>query len=912
MSPTVRDPPTRAILAQRNRRSAITKRTTRAAIENPILVDLSPYERLVRQTLGLIAYWRFNEQLDAVVATDATGSFDASLNGTFTLQSTGLLTTEANDGLTSVAPGVGEAGMSINVPGLPAFTGNDPFSFEGWIKPSISDSSFRRVLDQLGTGANGYALINASSVGFYFTRVIAGAQVHADTPLLSTGVTKHFVVTYDGTTIRIYLDGALSASATDARSMPANAETFRIGHFGTGLSGSGALYGVYDEFAVYNVALDAPTIADHYIVGSGLQPPPPPAAQVPETQRTGRTKYSKVALYAPLNESSGTTVAAQKRRLLFFEKDGYVNGEIEAGRPLDPDPNNWAGQLYQQAISPGTYFNIYSFSKPVYLAPHDVSHIKVTDTDGYLNQDNSPYKWGSGSLQPFNSGWRSADGEILESTYRDRHLIVVDPTTDKLWEYFHVIHSTSNPMHNYPNVQATHGGKADNLSSFSGTFPDPLGGSGTGISVLAGLIRMEEVQAGEIPHILAFATPRGTNFHVSPATRGDQPYTTGNRVPEGSIYQLDPALDVDAYCASTKASYLAKLMMRAAQKYGIVCMDGTGSSVTFFGEDQRDVVTGVQGGASWYPYLTSPDDHKACTGVAATNVITCNGHGFGNGVPVFFFNLTGGAGLSSSALTIPLDAPSYYTINSTTNTFQVSLTIGGAAVDFTTDISAGQVALVHQFWRLTRVQNFPWGNFDLLPAWDANAPHRTPNTWNDLTGVHSGAVTPGQPSLTLNTNSKSVLYAGGKTTFADDPMFDVGATCTIRALAKTTTVAAGEAIILHRDVYELKRSGSSLIGSVTIGAVVKSVTATSVFTANVMADVALTYDGSNVKLWKNGVQAGSSTAATGSVDTSAGDVVVGSLSDGTKAFAGQLQHVEVLQEALPVGRLLADYTAATT
>jgi hypothetical protein len=77
---------------------------------------------------------------------------------------------------------------------------------------------------------------------------------------------------------------------------------------------------------------------------------------------------------------------------------------------------------------------------------------------------------------------------------------------------------------------------------------------------------------------------------------------------------------------------------------------------------------------------------KAVTGVSATDIITSAGHGFLNGNQVVFSGLTGGAGLSAGT--------TYYVINATTNTFQVSTTWGGPAVDFTTDITAGNVQTV--------------------------------------------------------------------------------------------------------------------------------------------------------------------------------------------------------------------------
>lgn len=76
----------------------------------------------------------------------------------------------------------------------------------------------------------------------------------------------------------------------------------------------------------------------------------------------------------------------------------------------------------------------------------------------------------------------------------------------------------------------------------------------------------------------------------------------------------------------------------------------------------------------------------AITGVAATNVITSAAHGLLAGDPVIFPTLSGGAGLTAGTT-------KYYARDITTNTFTVSATRGGAAVDFTTDIASGTVRI---------------------------------------------------------------------------------------------------------------------------------------------------------------------------------------------------------------------------
>ena len=75
---------------------------------------------------------------------------------------------------------------------------------------------------------------------------------------------------------------------------------------------------------------------------------------------------------------------------------------------------------------------------------------------------------------------------------------------------------------------------------------------------------------------------------------------------------------------------------------------------------------------------------NSVTGTEATNTINDAGHTFVNNTPVIFSAITGGAGLS---VNIP-----YFVVGSVAGvSYQLSLTSGGAAINFTTDISAGTI-----------------------------------------------------------------------------------------------------------------------------------------------------------------------------------------------------------------------------
>lgn len=85
------------------------------------------------------------------------------------------------------------------------------------------------------------------------------------------------------------------------------------------------------------------------------------------------------------------------------------------------------------------------------------------------------------------------------------------------------------------------------------------------------------------------------------------------------------------------------------------------------------------------------------TGVATTNVITtAAAHGFAVGDRVRFPTLTGGTGLTAATQIYFIIAGSL-----TATTFKVSLTSGGAEVDFTSDITAGTVGKVINVYSTT-------------------------------------------------------------------------------------------------------------------------------------------------------------------------------------------------------------------
>lgn len=97
----------------------------------------------------------------------------------------------------------------------------------------------------------------------------------------------------------------------------------------------------------------------------------------------------------------------------------------------------------------------------------------------------------------------------------------------------------------------------------------------------------------------------------------------------------------------------------------------------------KNAMLDALGAVLTYVGILRADAGKSVTGVASTDTFTTTAHGYSNGDLVVLSGLTGGSGLTATR--------PYFVIGATTNTYQLSTTSGGSAVNFTTDLSAGTV-----------------------------------------------------------------------------------------------------------------------------------------------------------------------------------------------------------------------------
>ncbi|MEX1250799.1 MAG: hypothetical protein WEA77_06335 [Hyphomonas sp.] len=104
----------------------------------------------------------------------------------------------------------------------------------------------------------------------------------------------------------------------------------------------------------------------------------------------------------------------------------------------------------------------------------------------------------------------------------------------------------------------------------------------SGVPLMAGLIRVDDVKAGRIDHALAFATPLPmTGRFVPPASTDLSAEAHGSKryagLPMGARIQLNPAYDID----NTLLSPGARVVARALQEYGAILVDEAGANVLY-------------------------------------------------------------------------------------------------------------------------------------------------------------------------------------------------------------------------------------------------------------------------------------------------------------------------------------------
>ena len=158
----------------------------------------------------------------------------------------------------------------------------------------------------------------------------------------------------------------------------------------------------------------------------------------------------------------------------------------------------------------------------------------------------------------------------------DRHVLVVRQGECKLYELYRA----------FPNANGSW--DADSGAVYTLTLNGPLRPAGwtsadaAGLPILPGLVRYDEVAAGEINHAIRFTVPQTRRAYVWPARHFASSLTGSQYPPMGQRFRLKASFVID-----NRFSPHTQVILRAMKKYGMILADN---------------------GSAWY-ISGAPDEH---------------------------------------------------------------------------------------------------------------------------------------------------------------------------------------------------------------------------------------------------------------------------------------------------------------
>lgn len=221
--------------------------------------DASAGYRAAVLAAGPIAYYRF-EEASGAAAHDERGGPDAVLGAGVTLGAAGFTDGSRAARLTPGAP-------AITGPSAIDFVGRQAFTFEAWIfTRSFPTGGGHGMIFFKGDGVSGAfqesgAYVQAPNQ-LVFERYVDGVENTVVTTIPADRFV-HIALTYDGTTLRAFVDGVLGGERKDERDQPAKPPPIAFGFDPAGGTGTSFFDGTVDEIALYDRALGEPEIAAH-------------------------------------------------------------------------------------------------------------------------------------------------------------------------------------------------------------------------------------------------------------------------------------------------------------------------------------------------------------------------------------------------------------------------------------------------------------------------------------------------------------------------------------------------------------------------------------------------------------------------------------------------------------------------
>ena len=220
---------------------------------------------------GLVAAYSFDAGSGSLVADASGKGNDGALSGATWTTSGKYQGALSFDGVNDWVTVADTASLDLS-------TG---MTVEAWVRPAAL-GGWRTVAAKERSGGIVYALHASQDASRPLGQVdIDGEQDAVGPSSLSLNTWSHLAVTYDGTTVRLYVNGGIADTSTYAGSIPASTGALRLG--GNSIWQEW-FRGELDDVRVYSRALSATEIQSDMntpVTDTTAPPPPPPPAPTP-------------------------------------------------------------------------------------------------------------------------------------------------------------------------------------------------------------------------------------------------------------------------------------------------------------------------------------------------------------------------------------------------------------------------------------------------------------------------------------------------------------------------------------------------------------------------------------------------------------------------------------------------------
>jgi len=285
------------------------------------------------------AYWRHGEA-SGTVAIDEAGASPGSYRNGVTLGRPGALGDDAN-----TAAQLDGADDTVRVLSLPSLGGTFGVAFEAWVRPTYLPASTATIVRK-----DGQYLLRLMADGSLRLRLWKGgtaSEIITGAGVAPAGAWRHVAFSYDGTTMRLFVDGAERASGALAGPVDMTASNLTLGSSSESYDWLAA---TLDEVAVYDHPLSAERIRAHVDAAAR----PASDGDAPLVTLTAPADGSTTTDATPaLAGGAGTAAGDSASVTISIYSGGLATGTPVQTLTATPSGGSWARDA--DALTPGTY-----------------------------------------------------------------------------------------------------------------------------------------------------------------------------------------------------------------------------------------------------------------------------------------------------------------------------------------------------------------------------------------------------------------------------------------------------------------------------------------------------------------------------------------------------------------------------